>query len=437
MRASQVFVCLSMAMGAGLCSSPAQAQDCNDLFNTSQVLTLDITMDAADWESMRLDCPGGVCPDPYPLPHDYYDAYLSCGTNGPYWVGIRRKNDLGEPTDADPQKVSIKIDVNLFVPGQLFAGKKKLSLECGSEGALISEGLAYNIDQAAGFIAGRSAWCRVYINGDYKGLYNNVEQVDKIFLTDAGLDNGGFLFKRKDVGEVQRTREAETSPFGFNWYPFDHPEGAIWPEVPAPGDWLDQTLWRINMPHLLKLGASENFVANTDACFFKMTNYFYYDWSILPGDDPAGQQPRLYFPWDQDTALKSQVVDWEILNAGTGHLEQGLVEELDEAGDPFGYATFQADYFQTYRDLVNGPLALSEMLTLVNTLEPVVGSHMDADPYQQTGTSAEEFQRLRDYMQARTNSIISQMAPLGEGYPLDTSVIGNGSIIRNPDKPAV
>ena len=430
----------SVFVGAALCAalsgSLAQAQDCNDLFNPDQVLTFNITMDPADWETLRLSCPGGTCDPP---PHSYFQAILQCGSGEQVFVGIRRKSDLGEPIDADPQKVSLKLDINEFAPGQLFYGKAKLSLECGSGGATISEGLAYNIYQATDIITGRASWVNVYVNGEYKGLYNNVEQVDKVFLTNHGLDNGGWLFKEED----QRTREnpLELNAFAFNWYPFDHPKGTENPEVPAPADWLDQALWRINMPHLLTLGAAENLIASSDSVVFKMTNYFYYDWSILPGDDPAGQQPRLYFPWDQDTVAKSQEVDADILSPGwggkAGHLAQGLVEDLDESRAPFGYPAFQDDYLATYKNLLNGPLALSEMLNLLNTLEPIVGPHLDTDPHQQTGLAADEFQRLRDFMQARTNSVVAQLAALGAGYPLQTSMVGSGSVIRNPDKPTV
>jgi hypothetical protein len=427
-------------LGGALWAGPAHAQDCNDLYNPNQILTFNITMDPLDWDAVRTSCAGGVCPPP---PHTYFQANLQCGTIGPILIGIRRKSDLAEPSEADPQKVSLKLDINEFVPGQTFAGKTKLSLENSSEGATVSEGLSWQIYEAAGgFVAGRSAWVLVYVNGAYKGIYSNVEQVDKAFLTDHGLDNGGWLFKGLLAGaeEDQRTRENPPEPnvFAFNWYPFDHPDPLIYPEIPAPGDWRDQALVRVNMPNLISLAAAENFIANDDGAVQKMNNYWYYDWSILPGDDPAGQQPRLYFAWDLDTVMKSQSVGTDILDSGPGHLQQGLVEELDEAGVPFPAPTFQADYFTTYKSMLNGPLAVSQTVAMVNTYEPLLTPHIDADPYQQLGgTTAEEFQRLREFMQDRTNSLVSQLSALGEGYPLATSVLGSGSVVRNPDKPTI
>ncbi len=427
----------AMVGAAALCGTlsvgAARAQDCSDLYNPNQVLTFNITMSPADWETLRTSCPNGKCP---PAPHTYYQATLECGSIGPILVGIRRKSDLAEPSETDPQKVSLKLDINEFIPGQEFAGKTKLSLENGSEGKLISEGLSWQMYQASGgFICGRCAWVDVYVNGDHKGLYSNVEQVDKMFLTDNGLDNDGWLFKQTD----QRTREnpLELNAFAFNWYPFDHMDTLVYPVTPTPPDWRDQVLWRVNMPGLLSLGAVENFTANVDAVVNKMTNYFYYDWSILPGDDPAGQQQRLYFPWDMDTSMRSQDVNLSIFDSGPGHLEQGLIEELDELGEPYAAPTFRADYFTIYKARLNGPLALSQTMALIDGLEPIIGPHLDADPYTQTGGAGAAFGQVRQFIQGRTNSIVAQMSVLGEGHSLQTPVVGNGTVFRDPDKPTI
>ena len=263
---------LAIAMFGVLCASSAQAQDANDpnannLFDTGRILTFNITMDPTDWEALRTSCPDGQCIPDANCDHEYWQATLQCGSVEPMLIGIRRKNDLAEPSEADPQKVSLKIDINRYIPGQLFAGKKKFSLENGSEGATVSEGLAWNIYQAASdsFVSGRCAWVKVYVNGSYKGLYNNVEQVDKVYLVDHIGDHDGFLYKHSEYcGEEQRTREDETSPFEFSWYPFDHPD-YMDETTPPPADWLDQTPWRVNIPNLLALAAAENFITNTDA----------------------------------------------------------------------------------------------------------------------------------------------------------------------------
>ncbi len=412
----QMVALAAVAMIVALCTSSAQAVDANDpnndsLFDPNRVFTLNITMDANDWDTLRFSCPNdGWCGEP---PHSYWPATLSCGDLGPMLVGIRRKSDKAEPNETDPQKVSIKIDINLYVPGQLFAGKKKLSLECGSDKALVTETLSWNIYQDVGHVASRAAWVKVYVNGSYRGLYGNVEQVDKIYLTDHGIDNGGFLYKMQETIETQRTRELETSPFEFNWYPFDHPTDDNNPEVPAPNDWLDQALWRVDMNNLLTLAAAENFIAGTDGIISKMNNYWYYDWSTDPcGTDPNFQQPRLYLPWDLDTSLAQ--TEFPIMNTGLsgGPLEDGLINELDEGGTPFAEPTFQADYIAIYNTLMGSSMSLSNLISEVNNIESVIATEVDADPYTkltEIWPAAVEFQRIRDFLSDRTDYVTAQL----------------------------
>jgi spore coat protein CotH len=205
-----VSVALLCVSGAGV-----RAQDCTNLFNPEQVLDLYITVDPADWDALVAYCPGGKCPDE----HTYWPAQLQCRDTTPITVGIRRKMDPAAPSESNPRKVSLKIDINRYVLGQKFGGQTKLSLECGSDDSLVTEGFSWLMYQAAPIVASRSAWVKVWINGELRGLWSNVEVPNKSFLDNHGLNDGGFLYKV----EEQRTREADTNPFAFNWYPFNHP----------------------------------------------------------------------------------------------------------------------------------------------------------------------------------------------------------------------
>lgn len=415
----QAMAVIAIAVVVFLFPSLVRAADMNDpnndsLFDPNRIHSYYFTMDPNDWDDMVADCDNEQCIPDANCEHQYWQATLECGDLGPMLVGIRRKNGFAEPNEANPQKVSLKIDINLFTPGQLFAGKKKLSLENGGDSALVSEGITWLIYGRTGITCSLSAWVKVYVNGSYRGLYNNVEQVDKRYLADHGLDgisNTGFLYKCSEYcGEVQRTREAETSPFEFNWYPFDHPD-YMTETIPPPNDWLAQTQWRVDIPHLLKLAAVENFTSNGDALLMKGTNFWYYDWSTGPNDDPNFQQPRLYLPWDLDKILGDTGLPI-MQNEWTGHLQEGLIDEVNESGISFGYPTHQADYLDTYDTLLDGPLELSSLIGMVNDIEAVIGAEVDADPYTLLGDSATEFQRIRDFLSDRTDYVTAQLEAL-------------------------
>ena len=146
------------------------AQNCVDLFNPEQVLDLYITVDPADWQAMIERCPDGRCPED----HIYWPGQLQCGNTTPIFVGVRRKNDAALPSESNPQKISLKIDINRYVPGQKFGGQTKLSLECGSDDMLLNEGFSWQMYQGAPIVASRSAWVFVCINGELRGLWSNV-----------------------------------------------------------------------------------------------------------------------------------------------------------------------------------------------------------------------------------------------------------------------
>ncbi|MHC5136973.1 MAG: CotH kinase family protein, partial [Planctomycetota bacterium] len=342
---------------------------------------------------------------------------------------------------------SLKIDISrpgFTLEGQRFGGKKKLSIESGDGKAFVTEGLSWNIYNMAGVVSGRANWIKIYIstNGgasfDYKGLFANVVQVDEEYLEDhmPGRHDYGFLWKRHELGgDYLKTRWPETDPFQFNWYPFDHMGGGS--EVPTPADWLVQAEERVNMDQLLKFAAAENFIQNTDGTINKGNNFWYYDWANGPDPnimDPSYAQPRMYFPWDLDTTMDPLVPPTlPIINDLNGNMVEGLILEEDEGGTPYGYPTFQADYYGKYAGIVNGPLTKPNLLALITTIESAIATEIDADPFLGgPGTAAAEFARLRTYVQDRWDFVASELAAVT--FDLTTSVVNDGSVIVNPDR---
>jgi hypothetical protein len=159
------------------------------------------------------------------------------------------------------------------------------------------------------------------------------------------------------------------------------------------------------VPQLLKFAAVENFIANSDGTINQMHNYHYYDWSILPNDDPAGQQPRLYLPWDLDTCFKRWDTSLPVLGSGGGSFRAGLLQD----------AVFGPEYLETYRQVLNGGLSISKTLQLASRIESVIATAFDADPNHGMGTAAVEFQKLRTYLRQRSAYLVAQLGLCGNG----------------------
>ncbi len=95
------------------------------------------------------------------------------------------------------KKKPFKIDLNIFVE-QSFDGLKKINLHNGiGDPAMLRDYLGYNLMRANGVMAPRVSFCRLFLNDEYWGLYEIVEQVDKTFLKNNFASGKGNLYKNQ------------------------------------------------------------------------------------------------------------------------------------------------------------------------------------------------------------------------------------------------
>ncbi|MDH3979538.1 MAG: CotH kinase family protein, partial [Gammaproteobacteria bacterium] len=168
-------------------ANPASAYDWPEIYNPLQMITLNLDMDNGDWSKVRGDKTFSI-----EVPALFW-ADGDVDEPDPVLVSVRRKS-------ADPlgNKVSLKIDINEYADTDPRAvskwnGVKKLSLENGDDVDVVAEGFAWYLNRVAaaasssGYNPGLAAWVKLYVNGEYLGVYINVEQPDKQFLKNRGL----------------------------------------------------------------------------------------------------------------------------------------------------------------------------------------------------------------------------------------------------------
>lgn len=79
---------------------------------------------------------------------------------------------------------------------------------------------------------------------------------------------------------------------------------------------------------------------------------------------------------------------------------------------------FRAQYNQIMLNLLNGPLAVSNVQAFLTQTEAVISSALANDPFPTTdGTPADEFSRLRAWIAARDENVRSQVAANGPPSP--------------------
>lgn len=107
-------------------------------------------------------------------------------------VGLRLRGN----TSLNAKKKSFKVSFNEFVPGRKYQGVKKLNLRgSANDPSMIREKLFYEVWNKAGMAKRRAAFTKLYINGDYRGLYTNIEEIDKEWLKDVFKNDTGNLYK--------------------------------------------------------------------------------------------------------------------------------------------------------------------------------------------------------------------------------------------------
>jgi hypothetical protein len=98
------------------------------------------------------------------------------------------------------QKPSLRVNVDEYNDKARFWGLKDLTLNnMSGDFSMMHERLSYWVARMAGVPASRCNHLRLTVNGQFYGLYANVETVKKQFLARWFADNTGSLFEATDV----------------------------------------------------------------------------------------------------------------------------------------------------------------------------------------------------------------------------------------------
>lgn len=362
-------------------------------FDPYRPLTLHLQMDVEDWDRVRFDQPQ----QSESWVPEVAQAWMWGEGEEPIRVAVRRKgeSDIPLPSEEDPRKVSLKIDVNQYVSGQQWRGLKKLSLENGSS-APLREGFAWIIHRQAaplyGYPAAFSGWVRLFINGEEAGLFTNAEQRDETFLRNHDLysptctwlykvDAGTFL--EVGVSNSPAYNNLQFAPFVTN------PGGGKKPPSNPPPDFDVYLPQWINMRGMLTLAACHAFTENTDSLFtHDGKNTFCVDFY------PPYPRTRRYYPWDQDTGFRQGVSSIY----GTTTYQTSILD----------HAWFGRVYEHILRELLDGPLSTEALTNVLNRMEAGLSDAALSDPYVYADGGAAEFASLRSWVATRNANIRSQ-----------------------------
>jgi spore coat protein CotH len=164
------------------------AQTTDELFSTQTLQRLDLELHSSDWAKLKENFQTNT----------YYPADLLWNGQTVRNVGIRSRGRGSR----NATKPGLKIDFDRYATGQRFLGLKSLVLDnLTQDPSGVHETVSMAFYARLGIPTPRETYVRLYVRGDYIGVYALVESVDKDFLARTyGLigedtQNDGWLYE--------------------------------------------------------------------------------------------------------------------------------------------------------------------------------------------------------------------------------------------------
>jgi spore coat protein CotH len=164
----------------------------DELFDPEVVRIIEISIPTdngspSSWESIEQEAQVDGC---FPARRNYYEG--SVAFEGTFYegVGIRTKGGCGSSRSLY-EKASFKLKLDwdrdtsdgTCPENRKLLGRSTLTLNAGvQDPSAMREHLTYRYFREAGVPAPRTAAIQVYVNGEYYGLYQNVESIDRRFV---------------------------------------------------------------------------------------------------------------------------------------------------------------------------------------------------------------------------------------------------------------
>lgn len=195
----------------------------SELFDTSEIITVNIIMDDDEWETMLANATS----------EEYYQCDVEVNGKMFYNVAIRPKGNTSLTSiasDPNTDRYSLKLEFDQFVEGQTCFGLDKLVLNNNyADATNMKEALIYDMYQYLGADASLYNYAEISVNGGYWGVYLALEAVeDSFLLRNYGVESGE-LYKPDSmdigVGMGDGDRGEMPEEFGASQFEGKMPEG--------------------------------------------------------------------------------------------------------------------------------------------------------------------------------------------------------------------
>jgi spore coat protein CotH len=278
------------------------AQSTDELFDDSTLHDIRLWVHTADWAKLKADY----------LENTYYPADFEWRGLKVRNVGIRSRG-LGTRNEFKP---GLRVDMNRYASGQRFLGLRSLLLDNNYRDiSQLRERISMKLFAKFGLPVPRESHARLYVNGEYVGLYVLTEELGEDFVRrvfkkpDSDQPDKGTLYEYKWIDEwtfgylgehledyEQRfeARTHENDGLGTLYYPI---QGLVRDVNQLPPDrFADEVGRQLDLKRLMVYLGVEAYLVDYDGLvgYKKMANFYLYR------PEPEVSSQALFLPWDKD-----------------------------------------------------------------------------------------------------------------------------------------
>ena len=316
-------------------------------------------------------------------------------------VGVRYKGNstFCLPNDNFNPKVPYNIDFNYFIDSQKVLGYKKIKLaNAWMDPTFVKQIVSSNIYRNY-LPSGESNLVKLYVQGNYLGLYINDESINKQFIKKHFDEKSGPLFKCDNIDRFCDTANApsayppsliylgEDSSLYYNSYDMKSDNG--WGELVNLITTLNYNFSQIdsvlNVDRTLWAFAVNQVLLNLD-CY---NTYYIHNYYLYQTKDGLFQM----IPWDLDNTFSGAIMGFDYFNQSNIYEydpyhygspgERPLAEKL--LNDPL----YRKQYTAHIRTIMNESLDTAVIRNQINQLQSL--AHTAADNDQWKGFSMSQY----------------------------------------------
>lgn len=382
--------------------APAVADEAaiDRLFDQNRLIEVSIEMPVKSWNELRKQSrdPGKVFSGSNENPFTNFKANITVDGVDVGTVGVRKKGFLGSQDDKYP---SLKIKFDEYQKKSPIPGLDGLTLNNNKQDtSLMSQLLAYQLFNAAGVQAPRCSFARVTVNGNYLGVYSNVESIGKPFLQRRFGNTSGNLYEGTLADFYPKAidrLEAKTNKKDHDRSKITRLATMLAAKDDLPIDEIGQL---VDIDNFVRFWALESLIGFWDGYANNQNNFWVYD--------NAANGKFYFMPWGADGAFMS--------GGFPGFGPRGPVSIYAEAmlvNRLYQNPQISGQYRETMLWLLANVWNEAELRSTIDRVEALVKTHLHA---RQAG-APRSMNSVRNFIKGRRQLIENEL----EGWPVRVS----------------